>query len=75
VASVKPITSHDNPLLVRLRKLAVDPAAYRKQGIAWLAGDHLCTAFLHRGGVAAQALITEHAWPNEPRRCSWSPWR
>ncbi len=58
----KAVTSRDNPMLVRLRKLAIDPAGYRKQGLVWLAGDHLCGAFLKRGGVAAQALITDEAW-------------
>jgi len=62
VAAVKAITSRDNPLLVRLRKLAGDPAAYRKLGEVWIEGDHLCAAFLQRGGVAPQAVITESAW-------------
>jgi TrmH family RNA methyltransferase len=62
VAAVKAINSRDNALLVRLRKLAADPAAYRKQGDVWIEGDHLCAAFLQRGGVAAQALITQAAW-------------
>ena len=62
VPAVKLITSHENPLLTRLRKLAADPAGYRKQGVVWLAGDHLCSAFLSRGGLAAQAVITEEAW-------------
>ncbi len=65
---VKHISSSDNPLLQRLRKLAADPAAYRKQGEIWLAGDHLCSAFLSRGGVAAQALITEEAWEHSAFR-------
>ena len=59
---VKAITSPDNPLLLRLRKLTGDPAGYRKHSLVWLAGDHLCSAFLSRGGHAAQALITEDAW-------------
>jgi TrmH family RNA methyltransferase len=59
---VKPITSRDNPLLVRLRKLAADPGAYRKQGEAWIEGEHLCSAFVQRGGVPAQAVISEEAW-------------
>ena len=62
MAAVKVITSRDNPLLVRLRKLAGDPAAYRKLGEVWIEGDHLCAAFLQRGGVAPQAVITEPAW-------------
>lgn len=62
MATVKAITSRDNPLLVRLRKLAGDPAAYRKLGEVWIEGDHLCAAFLQHGGVAPQAVITEPAW-------------
>ena len=62
MSAVKAITSRDNPLLVRLRKLAGDPAAYRKLGEVWIEGDHLCAAFLQRGGVAPQAVITEPAW-------------
>ena len=65
--SVKSISSRDNPLLVRLRKLGRDPVAYRKQGELWIEGDHLCGAFLQRGGVPLQALISEEAWT--------SPWR
>jgi len=60
------ISSRDNPLLQRLRKLASDPAAYRKQGELWLEGDHLCSAFVQRGGRAAQALITDTAWDAQP---------
>ena len=59
---VKVITSRDNPLLTRLRKLAGDPAAYRKLGEVWIEGEHLGSAFVARGGVAAQAVITEEGW-------------
>jgi RNA methyltransferase, TrmH family len=68
VSVVKHITSHDNSLLQRLRKLAADPAGYRKQGEIWLAGDHLCSAFSSRGGSATQALITEEAWQQPTMR-------
>lgn len=64
---VKSISSRDNPLLVRLRKLGRDPMAYRKQSELWIEGDHLCRAFLQRGGVPLQALISDEAWA--------SPWR
>jgi TrmH family RNA methyltransferase len=60
--SVKPITSRDNPLLVRLRKLAADPAAYRKLGEVWIEGEHLCSAFVQRGGTVPQAVISESGW-------------
>ncbi len=56
------ITSRDNPLLVRLRPLAQDGSAYRRVGQVWLEGDHLCAALRARGGVAAQALVTQEAW-------------
>jgi len=56
------ITSRDNPLLQRLRRLARDGAAYRRLGQVWLEGDHLCDALRARGGAAAQAVISEEAW-------------
>lgn len=65
---VRSVTSRDNPLLVRLRKLAADPGGYRKQGEVWIEGDHLASAFLTRGGQGAQAVITETAWETPPLR-------
>jgi TrmH family RNA methyltransferase len=56
------ITSRDNPLLLRLRRLAAETTAYRRQGQVWLEGEHLCTALRHRGLPAAQAVVTEDAW-------------
>jgi TrmH family RNA methyltransferase len=56
------ITSRDNPLLVRLRRLAQDGSAYRKTGAVWLEGEHLCGALRERGGVAEQAVVSETAW-------------
>ena len=64
----KAITSRDNPLLVRLRKLVADPAGYRKHGEVWLEGEHLCQAWLQGGGAVPQALITEAAWELAPLR-------
>ncbi|HJV60013.1 MAG TPA: RNA methyltransferase [Albitalea sp.] len=68
MAQVKAISSRDNPLLARLRKLAADPGAYRKLGEVWIEGDHLCSAFVQRGGTAAQAVITEAAWQDDALR-------
>jgi TrmH family RNA methyltransferase len=62
VGEPRHIVSKDNPLLVRLRKLAADPGAYRRLGELWIEGEHLCSAFVRRGGVAAQALIAETGW-------------
>ena len=62
MAQIKQVSSRDNPLLVRLRKLAADPGGYRKLGEVWIAGDHLCSAFVQRGGVPVQAVISEPGW-------------
>lgn len=56
------IASRDNPLLLRLRKLVRTPAAYRKIGVVWLEGEHLCQALRLRGRPAVQALVAESAW-------------
>ena len=57
------ITSRDNPLLVRLRRLAEQPDAYRKQGEVWLEGEHLCRAWLERrGGEGVRVVIGAAAW-------------
>ncbi len=62
MALLKAIASRDNPLLVRLRKLAGDPGAYRKLGEVSLEGEHLCSAWVERGGQVPQAVITEGGW-------------
>lgn len=60
------ITSRDNPLLKRLRVLAQDNTAYRKQGQVWLEGDHLCRALLARGHRPAMAVFTGDFWVHAP---------
>lgn len=62
------ITSRDNPLLVRLRKLAADATAYRKLGRVWLEGDHLCSALLARGKRPLQAVLSEAGWQDHALR-------
>lgn len=59
----QPIVSRDNPLIKRLRLLAQDTTAYRKQGQLWLEGEHLCAALLARGLRPALAVFTESSWP------------
>lgn len=61
-----PITSRDNPLLKRLRLLAHDSTAYRKQGQVWLEGDHLCRALLARGHRPDMAVFTDTFWLQAP---------
>lgn len=56
------VTSRDNPLIQRLRKLGQDPGAYRKLGEVWVEGDHLCAACLARGAQVALAVVADSAW-------------
>ena len=59
------ITSRDNPLIQRLRKLAQDATAYRKLGEVWLEGDHLCSACLGRNIAVDLAVIADSVWLGE----------
>jgi TrmH family RNA methyltransferase len=67
-ANVTRIASRDNALLVRVRKLSRDPAAYRKLHAVWLEGDHLCQAALAHGWRPLHALVSESAWSDETLR-------
>ena len=67
------ISSRDNPLLVTLRKLARDPAAYRKLGAVWLEGEHLCSALRLRGLRPVQAVVAGSAWA-QPRLRALAQW-
>jgi TrmH family RNA methyltransferase len=60
-SAVQVIRSRSNPLLVQLRQLAQDAAAYRKVGALWLEGDHLCRAALAHGVVPQQVIFDERA--------------
>ncbi len=65
-AVVQSITSRDNELIQRLRRLHAKPGAYKAEGWVWLEGDHLCRAWLDRGFAAAQAVVTQQAWEARP---------
>ena len=59
---VQAIRSRDNPLLQRLRRLAQDGAACRREGQVWVEGEHLCAAARDAGVVPLQAVLGEPAW-------------
>lgn len=59
---VQRLSARDNPLLVRLRRLARDPTAYRRQRQVWIEGEHLCRALVDRGQRPALALVADSAW-------------
>ena len=63
-----PIQSRDNPLLVKLRKLAQDSTAYRKHGELWLEGDHLLRACVQRGHALRQLVVSESGWADAAQR-------
>jgi RNA methyltransferase, TrmH family len=65
---VESLSSRDNPLFVKVRKLLRDPVAYRKLGFIWLEGDHLGSAWRARGGLGGEAVFTEAAWARTERR-------
>lgn len=62
------ITARDNPLLVKLRRLSQDGAAYRRGGSIWLEGEHLCEAAVARGVPLQQALISDSGHAQERLR-------
>jgi TrmH family RNA methyltransferase len=64
-SSVQLITSRENALIARLRRLAQEPLAYRKQAEVWLEGDHLCRAALERGLCPPMAVVADTAWIGE----------
>lgn len=61
---VAAISSRDNPLVQRLKKLTQTPGAYRKLEQLWLEGDHLCRAYLQRVGPeqVLDAVVSESVW-------------
>ena len=56
------ITSRDNPLVQRLRRLLNDASAYRGEGEFCIEGEHLCSAYRARGHRPRMAVFSESAW-------------
>jgi RNA methyltransferase, TrmH family len=56
---MRDIRSAANPLLVRLRRLARDPAGYRPTDELWLEGEHLVSAWAAAGRPIALAVVSE----------------
>lgn len=70
MGAVTHIASRSNPFIKTLRKLAHESTAYRKEGLVWLEGDHLCRAALARGWSPETAIFSESFWPQAPAQ--WS---
>lgn len=52
------IASRDNPRIKRLRRLAHEGGAYRREGQVWVEGDHLCAAALAQGHRPEAVIVT-----------------
>ena len=52
------IASRSNPIIKTLRKLAHESTAYRKEGLVWLEGDHLCRAAKAKGVPCSRLIFT-----------------
>jgi len=75
-STLQRISSRDNPLVARLRKLAQDNGAYRRAAEVWLEGEHLCSALRQRGGAATLAVVVEEAWDRDAavrELTDWAP--
>jgi TrmH family RNA methyltransferase len=59
---VREVSSAENPAVRRAARLAREPGAGRDVGLAWLEGEHLCSALLAHGGQPQQALVADSAW-------------
>lgn len=59
------VQSAANPQLKALRRLAQDSTAWRREGKAWLEGDHLCRAALQRGVTPAQVVFADSFWVSQ----------
>ena len=55
------VTSRDNPLLQVVRRLVRQPGAYRREGLVWLEGEHLCAALCDSGGSPRHAIVSQSA--------------
>jgi RNA methyltransferase, TrmH family len=56
------IASRANPFIKTLARLAKGSTAYRKEGLIWLEGDHLCRAAIARGWVPHTGVFSETFW-------------
>jgi TrmH family RNA methyltransferase len=62
MSKVRHLSSRSHALVKQLHRLANEPGAYRRLGEVWLEGDHLCRAWLARGGMVPMAIVGASAW-------------
>lgn len=67
------IESSANALYKQVRRLARDAAAARRQGLAWLEGDHLASAARQHGVRPALLVLAQSLW-RAPDQAGWLGW-
>ena len=67
------IESSANALYKQVRRLARDAAAARRQGLAWLEGDHLASAARQQGVQPALLVLAQSLW-RAPDQAGWLGW-
>jgi TrmH family RNA methyltransferase len=53
------ITSKDNAFYKRLRSALKDNTGYRQRGLIWIEGEHLCQAWIERGGHFKELVLLD----------------
>lgn len=62
------LRSRSNPWVQEVRRQLARPSGYRRSGRVWLEGDHLCRAYLERGGLPHTVVVTEAIWDGPLRQ-------
>ena len=73
LAPARFIESSANALYKQVRRLARDAAAARRQGLAWLEGDHLASAARQHGVQPALLVLAQSLW-RAPDQAGWLGW-
>ena len=56
---IQHITSKDNAFYKRLRAALKENAGYRQHGLIWIEGEHLCQAWIDRGGQFKELVLLD----------------
>ncbi len=56
---MKHVTARANPLVKQLRRLVHESDEYRRSGLVWLEGDHLCRAYRQKVGAPRTVVLSE----------------
>jgi RNA methyltransferase, TrmH family len=60
------VASRDNNLVKQIRRLCGHSTSYRRLGMFWVEGEHLCGAAMQRRMAPSVAVFAESYWPAAP---------